>query len=50
MLSVVTIGIPGGREKKMRVLIVQNYQNTGLGQVGKALSEAGAEIDLRERP
>lgn len=31
----------------MRVLIVQNYQNTGLGQVGKALVEAEAEIDLR---
>lgn len=38
--------IRGGREA-MRVLIVQNYQNTGLGQVGKALLEAGAEIDLR---
>lgn len=32
----------------MRVLVVQNYQNTGLGQVGRALEEAGAEIDLRQ--
>jgi GMP synthase-like glutamine amidotransferase len=31
----------------MRVLVVQNYQNTRLGQVGRALEEAGAEIDLR---
>jgi GMP synthase-like glutamine amidotransferase len=31
----------------MRVLVVQNYDNTGLGQVGAALAEAGAEIDLR---
>lgn len=31
----------------MRVLIVQNYENTGLGQVGAALGEAGAEIDMR---
>jgi GMP synthase-like glutamine amidotransferase len=31
----------------MRVLVVQNYQNTGLGQVGRALEEAGAQIDLR---
>ena len=30
----------------MRVLIVQNYANTGLGQVGVALAEAGAGIDL----
>ncbi|RCW87734.1 type 1 glutamine amidotransferase [Phyllobacterium bourgognense] len=32
----------------MRVLVVQNYQNTGLGQVGRALEEAAAEIDLRQ--
>jgi GMP synthase-like glutamine amidotransferase len=32
---------------RMRVLVVQNYQNTGLGQVGRALQEADAEIDLR---
>ncbi len=32
----------------MRVLVVQNYQNTGLGQVGRALEEADAEIDLRQ--
>jgi GMP synthase-like glutamine amidotransferase len=31
----------------MRVLVVQNYDNTGLGQVGAALAEAGAEIDER---
>jgi GMP synthase-like glutamine amidotransferase len=31
----------------MRVLVVQNYDNTGLGQIGAALREAGAEIDLR---
>lgn len=29
----------------MRVLIVQNFHNTGLGQVGSALAEVGAEID-----
>jgi GMP synthase-like glutamine amidotransferase len=32
----------------MRVLVVQNYDNTGLGQVGKALAEAGADIDIRD--
>ena len=31
----------------MRVLVVQNYDNTGLGQVGAALAEAGAEVDIR---
>lgn len=31
----------------MRVLVVQNYDNTGLGQIGVALREAGAEIDVR---
>jgi GMP synthase-like glutamine amidotransferase len=31
----------------MRVLIVENYDGTGLGQVGAALAEAKAEIDLR---
>jgi GMP synthase-like glutamine amidotransferase len=31
----------------MRVLVVQNYDNTGLGQIGAALQEAGAEIDVR---
>lgn len=31
----------------MRVLVVQNYDNTGLGQVGAALAEAGAKLDLR---
>jgi GMP synthase-like glutamine amidotransferase len=31
----------------VRVLIVENYDNTWLGQVGAALAEAGAEIDLR---
>ncbi len=32
----------------MRVLVVYNYDNTGLGQVGAALTEAGAELDVRE--
>lgn len=31
----------------MRVLVVQNFDGTGLGQVGTALAEAGAEIDIR---
>lgn len=31
----------------MRILVVQNYHNTGLGQVGTALAEVGAEIDTR---
>ncbi len=31
----------------MRVLVVENFDNTGLGQVGSALAEAGAAIDLR---
>ncbi|QPC86825.1 GMP synthase [Mesorhizobium sp. NBSH29] len=31
----------------MRVLVVENFQGTSLGQVGVALSEAGAQIDLR---
>lgn len=30
----------------MRVLVVQNYENTGLGQVARALGEADARIDL----
>lgn len=30
----------------MRVLVVQNFDNTDLGQVGVALAEVGAEIDL----
>ncbi|RLP22994.1 type 1 glutamine amidotransferase [Mesorhizobium sp. YM1C-6-2] len=32
----------------MRVLIVQNFDNTGPGQVETALVEAGAELDLRQ--
>lgn len=32
----------------MRVLVVQNYQNTGLGLIGRALEEVGASIDLRQ--
>jgi len=32
----------------MRVLVVQNYANTPLGLVGRALQEAGAEIDRRD--
>ena len=31
----------------MRALVVQNFDNEGLGQVGAALAEAGVEIDLR---
>lgn len=31
----------------MRVLVVQNFDSTGLGQVATALAEAGAEIDFR---
>lgn len=31
----------------MRVLVIQNYAGTGLGQVGAALREAGARVDLR---
>jgi GMP synthase-like glutamine amidotransferase len=31
----------------LRVLIIENFDNTGLGQVGSALEEAGAGIDLR---
>lgn len=30
-----------------RVLVIENYDNTALGQVGAALAEANAEIDLR---
>jgi GMP synthase-like glutamine amidotransferase len=29
----------------MRVLVIENFGGTGLGQVGRALDEAGAEID-----
>ncbi|BCH34594.1 GMP synthase [Mesorhizobium sp. L-8-10] len=32
----------------MRVLVVQNYDKTGLGQVGAALAEADADLDIRE--
>ena len=31
----------------MRVLVIQNFDNTGLGQIGAALDEAGAVIDIR---
>lgn len=31
----------------MKVLVVQNYDNTGLGLVGRALEEAGATLDHR---
>jgi len=30
----------------MRVLVVQNYENTALGQIGRALEEAGAQIEV----
>jgi GMP synthase-like glutamine amidotransferase len=36
-----------GLGDSLRVLVVENFDNTGLGQVGAALIEAGAEIDLR---
>lgn len=32
----------------MRVLVIQNFDGTGLGQIATALGEAGAEIDLRK--
>jgi len=32
----------------MRVLIIQNFDGAGPGQVGTALTEAGAELDLRK--
>ena len=32
----------------MRVLVVENYRSTPLGQVGTALGEADAEIDFRQ--
>ena len=32
----------------MRVLVVENFVGTPLGQIGPALAEAGAEIDLRQ--
>lgn len=32
----------------MRVLIVQNFEGTGPGQVGSALAEAGAQMDIRK--
>ena len=31
----------------MRVLVVENYVGTPLGQIGPALAEAGASVDLR---
>lgn len=30
----------------MRVLVVQNFEGTGLGQIATALEEAGAEVEL----
>ena len=30
----------------MRILAIQNYDDTGLGQIGFALDEAGAEVDV----
>jgi GMP synthase-like glutamine amidotransferase len=32
---------------EMRVLVVQNFEDEGLGQLGTALAEAKAEVDLR---
>jgi GMP synthase-like glutamine amidotransferase len=34
------------RNRAMKVLVVQNYDNTGLGQVGTALGEAGAVLEF----
>lgn len=31
----------------MRVLVVENFANTGLGQMGAAIEEAGGAIDMR---
>ena len=31
----------------MRVVVIQNFDDTGLGQVGTALEEAGATLDIR---
>lgn len=31
----------------MRVLVVQNYEGAGLGQIGPVLDEAGAQVDHR---
>ncbi len=31
----------------MRVLVVQNYNDVGLGLIGQALEEAGAQLDIR---
>ncbi len=31
----------------MRVLVVQNYSEVGLGLIGQALDEAGAQLDIR---
>ncbi len=31
----------------MKILVVQNYDNTGLGQLGPILEETGATIDIR---
>ncbi len=31
----------------MRVLVIENYSGTPLGQVGRALTEAGAALDIR---
>jgi GMP synthase-like glutamine amidotransferase len=45
MISVATL--LSFRRISMRVLVVQNYDNTGLGQIGRALEEAGAEINTR---
>ncbi|QDZ02334.1 type 1 glutamine amidotransferase [Nitratireductor mangrovi] len=30
----------------MRILVVQNLEHTGLGQIGRALEEASAEVDM----
>src|SRR5688572_22219447 len=45
MISLQQAKSPGAA---MRVLIVQNLEGSGPGQIGTALTEAGAEIDLRK--
>ncbi len=39
-------GFPHSQPAQMRVLVVQNYEGTGLGQIGRALDERNAEIQI----
>ncbi len=43
----VSLAAPLSRVDIMRVLVVENFENAGLGQIGIAIAEAGGEIDLR---